>query len=187
MIKISFLDEWFENARNVVFSPSEFYREVDRHEGYVYPAQFAALSFLVAGVLTGLVDLVFPSTIAGSSGLTSILFGAIGGVVGGLIGLFIGAGLVHIFVYLFGGRGYQTTFEALAYSTAVTAFFGWIPFINFVAGLYALYVNIRGVEVFHDLSFGRAAASVLLPALILGIIGFALAALAVLTQLALGL
>lgn len=165
---MNFLEEWFEQAREVVFSPTEFYREAERHEGFRYPLKFAALSLFISGLLSGLVAVVTGSLVPALSGSPlGIVFSALGAVVGGIIGLFVGAALIHIFVYLFGGRGYQGTFEALSYATAVSAFFGWIPFINILAGLYTIYVQARGIENFHEMSFGKALAAVLLPVLVI--------------------
>lgn len=170
---MNFLEEWFEDAKGVVFSPSSFYRDAERHTDFGEPVKFAIVSLAIYGLLSGILSFalarVAPNLLPGavSGSIVGLLGTVLGQVLGGLLGLFIGAALIHIFVYLFGGRGYQTTFDVMAYATAVSAFFGWIPGVNILAGLYGVYVQARGLENFHEMSFGKAVASILLPAVIL--------------------
>ncbi len=179
------LTEWFEKARDVVLSPSAFYSEMEPGDGFVAPVKFAAISLVISGLLTGVVNMVIPSSVmpqtlgasAGSTGITGVLTSALGSVVGGVIGLFVVAAFIHIFVYLFGGRNYRDTFEVLSYATAVSAFLGWIPLVNILAWLYGIYVQAKGIESYHNLSFGKSLASVVLPGAIMLALAVAVIAL----------
>lgn len=112
-----------------------------------------------------------PALIAGTVLLTPVV---------GLIGLMISALILHIFVLLLGGeRGYSETFAVLEYSSAltpITSLLSFIPLLgalaNLLVGIYTLYVEIKGIEVFQEMSTGRAAVAVILPAVIAVILLF---------------
>ncbi|MFP4115812.1 MAG: YIP1 family protein [Candidatus Aenigmatarchaeota archaeon] len=166
---MNWLREWFEKSKKVIFHPKEFYREVERKEGYKYLVKFAVTSAIIASLLSALVGSSSGILFSGAPPTAlpiSLLIAVVVGAVGGLIGLFVGAAIIHLFVYLLGGRNYHDTLEAITYPTAVGAFFGWIPYASFLAWIYALYLQIKGVEKFHDFTTGRAAAAVLIPVVI---------------------
>ncbi|WP_157200260.1 hypothetical protein [Methanogenium cariaci] len=57
-------------------------------------------------------------------------------IIFGIIGLFIAGVLLHIFVYIAGGRkGLTTTIRAFIYSLTPNLLFGWIPVIGLLAVL----------------------------------------------------
>lgn len=177
---MNYLENWFENAKEIVFRPSQFFEAVRPSEGYDQPLQFALVSLVIGSVLGSVVTYVLGSqlgTYTAGAGPLSILGSSAQSIVGGLIGLFLWAGIVHLFVYLLGRKEYRKTFEVISYATAVTAFFGWIPVLNLFAGLYSIYVQARGIENYHQLSFGKALAAVLIPTLVI-LAFFAIAAIA---------
>lgn len=180
---MGFASDWLDEARQIVTSPSEFYQNENRRDGFGYPLKFAVFSFLISGVLSaarigiygvpGEANLSVPVT-AGISLVSSIL--------GGLIGLVIGAAFIHVVVALLGGEnGYGETLASVAYASALTvvsAVLGLIPVAGGLAsaliGLYGIYVQAKGLEFFQDLSFGRSLVAVLLPGVIIAIIIFGL-------------
>ena len=88
------------------------------------------------------------------------------GAILSFLGLFIGAAILHCFFKMFGGKGnYKQTLGIEAYAYVIQAI-SWIPFIGFFAGLYALYIIIRGGEVKHNLSLGKSIAAVILSVLV---------------------
>lgn len=92
-------------------------------------------------------------------------------LIGLIVGLFIAAAIVHIFVYLLGGRkGYTQTVKALGYGMTPSLLLGWIPFIGIIFAIWALIVEILGVRELQEMSTGRAVLAVILPAIIIGII-----------------
>jgi hypothetical protein len=180
---MKFVSNWLDEARQIVTSPSEFYQNEDRRDGFGYPLKFAAFSLLIAGVLSaakigiygvpGEASLSMPVT-AGISLVSSVM--------GGLIGLVIGAAFIHVLVALLGGEnGYAETLGSLGYASALTALggvLGLFPVIgglaNALVGLYGIYVQAKGLEFFQDLSFGRSLVAILLPGVVLAIIVFGL-------------
>lgn len=157
---------------------------MDRQEGFGYPIKFAVTSAVISGFLMSVLWALFPGAMKLFGGgmpfeavYMTVTFLVLSGIVSGTLGLLINSGVIHIFVYLLGGRDYQKTTEAISYSYAISALVGWIPVVNFFAGLYAIYVQARGLEEFHEMSFARALAAILLPvAIIFGLIIFAVVA-----------
>ena len=72
-------------------------------------------------------------------------------------GIFVGAGILHLFVKMYGGTGgYKGTFNIMAYGTA-TALFVLIPYLgSFVATVWGIVVTITGYQSIHKLSTGKA-------------------------------
>ena len=58
------------------------------------------------------------------------------------------------------------TFKALMYGATPSLLLGWIPFINFLALIWALIVEIIGIRQLHEISTGRAVAAVILAIII---------------------
>lgn len=161
--------KWFETAKQVVFSPTAFFEQSEPADIGGSMA-FAVTSLLVSGLISFLLFVVLSLGFAAPEPMmigirfASAIFAA---AIGGTIGILIGAGLIHIFVYLLGGRGYEQTVDVVGRSTAVQAFFGWIPLVNVLASIYTLYVQVVGIKNRHNFSTGRAVAAVLLPLIIL--------------------
>ncbi len=176
---MGFASNWLDSARTLIESPSDFYQNEDRRDGFGYPLKFAAFSLLISGILSAVrvgvygtpADVSVGAPIAAGIGLVST-------VIGGLIGLIIGAAFVHVFVALLGGEhGYSQTLASGAYATAISAAasaFGLIPllggFISLVLGLYGIYVQAKGLEVFQELSFIKSLAALFLPGIIIGVL-----------------
>jgi hypothetical protein len=181
---MSLFDEWLETFQGVLTQPSEFFESEDRRDGFGFSLKFALINLAISGVLTAGSVAIFGAAagmnggfgagstvalVAGTMILTPIL---------GFIGLMISAGLIHIFVALLGGEeGYGETLSVLEYASAISpinAALQFIPLIGSLAGLvlglYALYVQTKGLSTFQNLSTGRALAAILLPAIIIGAI-----------------
>lgn len=184
---MGFVSDWVDSTGQILRSTGEFYQNEDRRDGFGYPLKFAAFSFLMVGILNAL-----RSGLLGSGGLTSTALSLFSGVVGGIIGLFIGAGFVHLFVMFLGGENsYRETAAALDYASCISpvaSLMLFVPIIggmaNLVLGLFIIYVQIKGVEEFQNLSTGRAALAVLLPVVLLVIISVILVAAGAFTMFA---
>lgn len=184
---MGFTSNWLDSTRQILSSTGEFFQNENRRDGFGYPLKFAAFSVLLVGILNGL-----RTGVLGSGGLTSTALSLVSGVVGGLIVLFLGAAFIHLFVMLLGGEnGYRETFAALAYASCISPVASLLLFVpiiggiaNLVLGFFLIYVQIKGVEYFQGMSTGRAAAAVLLPAVVLIILVIALAFTGILAMFA---
>ena len=114
-------------------------------------------------------------------GFGVVICGAPVGAILAVIGFAIATGLIQWVAKLFGGTG---SFEKLAYTfsaisvpfsvvTAVLTIIGIIPIIGILTGLisfalsiYVIVLEVLAVKAVHGLDTGKAAGSVLLPALV---------------------
>ena len=72
-------------------------------------------------------------------------------------GAFIGGAILHIFVYIAGGRkGMTQTIKAGMYGSTASLLFGWLPFINIIAAIWSLVTEIIGIRQLHEITTGRA-------------------------------
>lgn len=167
---MSWLKDWFDTAKQVVFSPSQFFANLEPEDSAMPLVGFAVTSSMIAVILNAVFirsfdTVLYYSIIQETSSLIQLI---LVGVIVGTIGPFIIAAFYHVFIYLLGGRGYMDTVNIAAYSTAVQAFFGWIPVINIiVSGVYAYYVWIKGIEELHDFPTARAVVVMIVPVILI--------------------
>ncbi|MFC2143539.1 YIP1 family protein [Candidatus Aenigmatarchaeota archaeon] len=87
-------------------------------------------------------------------------------LISSIIGNFIGAGILHIFVKLFGGKGsYGATYKSTSYAAAPMIFLG-IPLLNIISAFWSIVITIVGLSTLHKISRGRAALAFFTPAII---------------------
>ncbi len=160
------------------------------------------ISFLViygalTGCMLGLAIGMFGGLAAAEAGLGAIGAGGVAAlgilwmviativfiIVFGVIALFIGGIILHICVFIAGGRkGFTTTIRAAIYSLTPNLIFGWIPLIGFIAWFWSLALEILAIKELHEISTTRAFIAVFLPAILIGALSFFfLAALVALT------
>ncbi|WP_226481202.1 YIP1 family protein [Natrinema amylolyticum] len=172
---MSLLNQWKEVNGYMIKDPGTFFSAYDETHGIGYPIAFMLLSYLAVmlpvAVLSAALNITSPSNAAIGLGLFLGL-----GVVYWILGL-IEALLAHGIAYLFGARGVSKTLEAYAFPTVVRYCLWWIPLVNLAVGLYGLYLQIKGLSSFHDISTGKAAiAAILAPIVFLIPVTVALAA-----------
>ena len=171
-----------EKVKGFLLSPVETFQKVKDEDLGPLMKYFVILtlifSILMAVIMIGLssamlsllpVKLPFMAG-AAAGGLTAVVT-FITLLISLLIGLFIIAAIVHIFVYLLGGKkGYTQTVKAMGYGMTPSLLLGWIPFIGIIVSIWALIVEIIGVRELQEMSTGKAALAVILPGIIIGII-----------------
>jgi hypothetical protein len=182
---MSFVDELLETYKGVLTQPSEYFSNEERRDGFGYSLKFAAVNLIISGVLGSASILAFGAATAvygeAASGIGMGILAAIVLVatpVLGLIGLMISSGLIHIFVHLLGGEnGYSETLSVMEYATAVqpiTSILSFIPLLgsllNLLVGLYAVFLQGKGLENFQEMSFGKSLAAIVLPVIIVTVL-----------------
>jgi hypothetical protein len=170
---MSYIETWKE----VMQRPSEFYRGMPETGGYADPLTFAAISFIIYALLTAFLTAIFGHGMmegmyggmyggAKELGFFAILMTLIITPIVGIISLFIEAAILYVIYKLLGGTGsYEGTVRFISYATAVLLL-SWIPVINWVIGIYGIYLYIVGGMYVHNVSMARSAIAVLLPALL---------------------
>jgi len=170
----SFIGAFFRTTRDVLFSPTKFFRKFAAGEGYLSP--------LIYGVITGLIgvgitifwtwlfiakvvpiDRFLPFQL--STVLLSILLPLPFQMA---LSILIGSCVTHLCLMIVGGNtnGFHTTFRVMAYSFSANIF-GVVPFVGApIGGIYFLILTILGIREGHEISTGRAVLAVFLPTLV---------------------
>lgn len=172
---MGYINTWKE----VILRPSDFYRNMPKAGGYADPLTFAAISFIIYGLLSALVAGIFGRTMymgdmyggmygdTGGFSFFAILTTVIMLPIVGIISLFIEAAILYIIYKILGGEGsYESTVRFISYATAVLVI-SWIPIVGWIAGIYGIYLYIVGGMYAHDVSMGKSAVAVLLPTILL--------------------
>ena len=170
-----------EKVRKVLLHPSEFFDDV-RFEGIGDAFKYLAVLGLVDVLLGTLLYMLLPSISPLGNTLQSYIgagsFTATTGVAVGaglyvaiLVIPFVGAGVLHLFVRLFGGHGsYADTYKVVVYGNTPAYLFGWLPFVGALAALYSLYLWIKGVSRLHGMSMLRSFAAIIVVPFIIGLV-----------------
>lgn len=152
---MQFLRQWTGVSKYMVAKPGTFFDHYDEDHGVGYPLAFLFLTMLVAVLPLFLLGAVFNATQPtqlGAVAAISIGFAAYFWVIS-----IVEALIAHVVLYLFGARGLPDTLEAYAFPAIVRYGLWWIPLVNIVLGFYGLYLQIKGLAAFHDVSAGKAA------------------------------
>lgn len=165
-----------ERIKGFLFSPSATFdasKEDTLGDAFKYYVVILAIFAVIVAVLIAVAFSLF-ARMLGMPGVPMMLLGAGMGpllavgsfiviLVGGIIGVFIGGLWLHLWVYLVGGRnGVGQTIKAVMYGATPSSLLGWIPIVNFIAGIWALIVEIIGVRQLHGLSTGKAVLAVII-------------------------
>ncbi len=147
----------------------------------VYSALFA-LMFAFAGSLFGSMmgfrDFGMMMGVGAGIGAAVVFFVMF--MILAIAGAFIGGAVLHIFVYIVGGRnGIVQTIKAVIYGATPSLLLGWIPLVSIIASLWSLIVETIGIRQLHELTTGRAILAVLIPIILAIILAVVLAALLV--------
>lgn len=95
----------------------------------------------------------------------------------GIIGVFISGAILHIGVYIVGGKkGITQTLKAIIYGSTPGLLLGWIPVVGFLASIWSLILEILGIRQLHELTTGRAIVAVIIPLIIIAVLVVILAA-----------
>ena len=123
--------------------------------------------------------------VMGTAGLLGAVCGAPIAGVFSVIGFAIGVAIVHATARFFGGQG---SFDKLAYAfgaiaapfsliSGLATLLSIIPFaalctipVILILGLYALFLEVAAIKAVHRSGWGEAAAALLLPAILIGLV-----------------
>jgi len=160
----------FLTLKQSLFTPAKFFSGLPTKGGLLNPLLYGMIIGTIggmAGYLAGmLVDTPFIST-AKLSGLMAILVGLFLPLFV-FIGIILGTILLHASLFLVGGsnENFEATFRIVSYASGpdllnAVPVIGWM-----IALIWKLVVTILGVREVQRISTGRAAAAVLLPAIL---------------------
>lgn len=169
-----FMRAFFRTTRDVLFSPTQFFKKFAAGEGYLSP--------LIYGVITGLIGVgitifwtwVFIAKLIPIARFLPFHFStAIFAILIPLpfqiaLSILIGSCITHLCLMIVGGNnsGFHTTFRVMAYSFSANIF-GIIPFVGApIGGIYFLILTVLGIREGHEISTGRALLAVFLPTIV---------------------
>jgi hypothetical protein len=182
--QIGFLPALFETTKEVLATPTEFFRRMPVTGGIGGPLLYALILGYFGVVVSAIYDTVF-STVMGDfaswgrrgelerflpllEGGGSLLFRLLLGPFMILFFLFLASGIYHLVLLVLGGaqRGFEATFRVVSFSQA-TSVLMIVPMCGAIVALvYYVVVAIIGLSEAHGTSRGTAAAAVLLPILL---------------------
>jgi hypothetical protein len=196
MANLGFFTAFFRTIKEVLFSPSQFFRSMPVNKDMQYPLIYGILM----GFFVGLFSLFWQYAFSGISGQakgTELLFTSYFIIFYALIipiilaiQLFAISGVFHTSLMIVGGdrRGFDATFRVVAYistiqllsivviwagSAAKTPFLFILLF--FIFFFYAAIMYSIGFKESHQISTGKAVFAVLLPAIIVLALGIIIA------------
>jgi len=164
---------YIETCKEVILRPSDFYRRMPTTGGYSEPVIFAVISIIIGLILKAIVSygmFIFGihSRILtfGSIPVSKFDFSAFPHVIElfftTIAGIFIGSLILNFLYKKLGGTGsYEGTVRFMCYGQAINLI-SWIPLLNLIAIIYALYIFIVGGSFVHNVSNGKSAVIVLL-------------------------
>lgn len=152
---MDFVSQWKGINGYMIRDPGLFFNEYDERHGVGYPLAFMLLSFVVVMLPLALLSTVANISTPGEAAIGLAVFLLLG-VLFWVLAL-VEALIAHGIASLLGADGVATTLEAYAFPTIVRYGLWWVPVVNIVLGIYGLYLQIKGIAKFHDISTGRAA------------------------------
>lgn len=79
------------------------------------------------------------------------------GVIFNIASSFIVAGILHVWITIFGGKAkYLRTYQLYVYAKTPHLLFGWIPLIGGIVWLYTIFLLIIGTQKLHGMSRKKA-------------------------------
>ncbi len=180
MASLGFFTAFFRTMKQVLFSPTAFFRSMPVNKGMGSPLLYGVIiSFF--GTTIGLLEQFALSGFMGSSSQVEgmrgvnffqtafLLIYAFFLPIIIAVGLFIGSAIFHICLLIVGAgkRGFETTFRVLSYASSSQAF-ALVPFLGgFIIVIYNLVLWTIGFRESHHTTTGRAFIAVLLPVIIM--------------------
>ncbi|MDD3407634.1 MAG: Yip1 family protein [Methanomicrobium sp.] len=172
------INDLFQKFKDITLDPVEAFKNLrDESLGtsFVYFLVIIAVYCILSGIVSmffiGFFSSLMPGMSAGMVAGSSLVFGIISIVTSfifSIIALIIGALVLHIFVYLLGGRkGLEQTIKASIYSCTPLALLGWIPLISIIAVIWSIVLEALAVRELHEISTARAVLAVIIPLIII--------------------
>lgn len=164
--------DYIKTCKEVILTPSDFYRRMPTSGGYSEPIIFAATSLIIGLLLEAIVSYGMFTFGIHSSILTfgmevskfdfSTFYQMIELFFISFAAIFVGSIVLNFLYTMLGGTGsYEGTVRFLSYGYAVNII-SWIPLLNLIIIIYALYLSVLGGSSVHNVSMGRSAIIIVL-------------------------
>ncbi len=166
--------EFVEKVKGLLTSPSDTFDALkedtlsDVVKYYVvivaiYSALLATLLLIAFSFVSSILE---PLGMLADVGVAGAILFFVMSLITLLLGGFLGGAILHIFVYIVGGReGIAQTIKAVMYGSTPGLLFGWIPLVGLFTGIWSLILEIIGIRQLHGLTTGRAILAFVIPIL----------------------
>lgn len=171
--------EFINKLKGFLFKPSKSFTAEEKST-VSSALKYGLIGLIILAILNAIIATVFSSVLP----LPLPFEGATGGIMAaisffatlffGFIGIIIMGLWLHLWVYIFGGRGIGNTLKTVFYAYSPVYVLGWIPIINFLANIWYLVLAIIGLTKLQGLSTPRAIGAVVIAIIIPVIIIIAL-------------
>jgi hypothetical protein len=170
----------FKRIKKILTQPAKFFTDIRKEKGlgnaFVYLSILALFAVVLGSIIgyfmqpfmlslwTKMLGFELPENIMMQySFFLFFIFALIGyGVT--LLLSFVWAGILHVWILIFGGKGdYIETFKLSVYSRTPSFILGWIPFVGYVIWIWSLVLLIIGTQKMHQISRLRAILMYLIP------------------------
>lgn len=153
-----------QKVKSIIVEPVHFFQRLKSEKGIMPAFVYLIILSLIPLVLGTFFNWMFGTYTAllmtGFFGLEPtpqnsiiLLFTlAIAGYVFGLILSFVWAGLLHVWILIWGGKAdYSKTYQLSVYAQTPRFIFGWIPLIGGLIWVYDLVLLIIGTQKVHNI------------------------------------
>ncbi len=178
------------NLKKLITQPETFFANLKKEKGvkdaYLFFIVASAFSTLMSFVMFLLIGNFMSDLLVKLLGLppatplsTTMMFLAfLTGFVINLGLIFVWAGLVHVWIKIFGGKeSYAKTFNMYIYAFSPLSLLNWIPFVSFFVWIYSLILLIVGTHKIHGFSRLKSALIYIIPLVIILVLAVAAYAL----------
>jgi hypothetical protein len=165
----------FWDIKEVLLHPSRFFKNLRKEKGIKNTVIYLVVLSFIGTVLLWTIDYFFPvfnflmQIFLGvelprrSPGV--VIFYAAFMYVSGIVFSFVTAGILYLWLLVFGGKlSYNNAYSLLVYSRTPLFLFSWIPFLGWFSSVYDIILLIMGAQRVAKISRLKAILIFLIPA-----------------------
>lgn len=149
---IGLLAALWQTIKKVLLEPDHFFSNLEIKESITEPFMFYLILNMPLAMISIVVNIFINKAMHQPTQEWQIFLLPVY-----IIAIFISAGVMHLIVMMFGGKGgFKGTFNVLAYGSS-TGIFSIIPFLGgIVAGVWGIIVGVKGYKHVHHFTTKRA-------------------------------
>lgn len=168
------MTRFINTVKGVLLDPQATFGNMRREGGLQLPLTFYLIGAVIGALFSVLWALALPGWggfggYGGHSGTFSAIFMLPVILICGVIGVFIWSLILHVVLGLFGGQNFpwETTFRVVAYAGGSTAPLSLLPScLGIIGAVWSVIVLVIGLAQAQETTIGKAAAAVLVPAVL---------------------
>lgn len=187
------ISNFFKKVKEIFTKPSLFFKNLKYEEGIGNALLFYFIIILIVNLIGLVIGYLFLDQIIDLTykflnfipeekitiGFPKLYSESIQSLTQSIIWVFIGAGILHIWLKIFGGEAtYKKTFQLYVYSSTPAILLGFIPLLSFILWIWTMILLIIGSQRTHNLEKNKAILIISIPYVLINIIILAFSAFA---------